>query len=209
MTHIGHSEKVLVMRVFIAVLVLIFSFQSWTKADDISDFEIEGMSVGDTLLDYMNEKVIIFEINNKEVSYYYDNDLVSISAWEIRDKFKTYDDVGIILNQNDKTYKILALEGSLYFKDKTIDKCHKKQNEIAVEIENSLQIKITKNVFFLQKDQLKNDQKSVRYIDLNFEDTHKDGAIRIICYDIKDKSKDNLLYVAINSGEFNKYLDNM
>ena len=197
------------MRVFIAVLVLIFSFQSWTKADDISDFEIEGMSVGDTLLDYMNEKVIIFEINNKEVSYYYDNDLVSISAWEIRDKFKTYDDVGIIINQNDKTYKILALEGSLYFKDKTIDKCHKKQNEIAVEIENSLQIKITKNVFFLQKDQLKNDQKSVRYIDLNFEDTHKDGGIRIICYDIKDKSKDNLLYVAINSGEFNKYLDNM
>jgi hypothetical protein len=29
------------MRVFIAVLVLIFSLQSWAKADDISDFEID------------------------------------------------------------------------------------------------------------------------------------------------------------------------
>ena len=46
------------MRVFIAVLVLIFSFQSWTKADDISDFEIEGMSIGDSLLDYFSEEEI-------------------------------------------------------------------------------------------------------------------------------------------------------
>ena len=38
------------MRVFIAVLVLIFSLQSWTKANDISDFEIEGMSIGDSLV---------------------------------------------------------------------------------------------------------------------------------------------------------------
>ena len=58
MTHIGRSEKVFVMRVFLAVLVLIFSFQSWTKADDIRDFEIEGMSIGDSLLDYFSESEI-------------------------------------------------------------------------------------------------------------------------------------------------------
>ena len=46
------------MRVFIAVLVLIFSFQSWTKADDISEFEIEGMSIGDSLLDYFSKNEI-------------------------------------------------------------------------------------------------------------------------------------------------------
>ena len=36
------------MRIFLAVLVLIFSLQSFTKADDISEFEIEGMSIGDS-----------------------------------------------------------------------------------------------------------------------------------------------------------------
>ena len=46
------------MRVFIAVLVLIFSLQSWTKADDISDFEIEGMSIGDSLLKYFSKSLI-------------------------------------------------------------------------------------------------------------------------------------------------------
>ena len=46
------------MRTFIAVLVLIFSLQSWTKADDISDFQIEGMSIGDTLIDFFTKKEI-------------------------------------------------------------------------------------------------------------------------------------------------------
>ena len=50
------------MRVFLTVLVLIFSFQSWTKADDISDFEIEGMSIGDSLLDYMSKNDIDFAL---------------------------------------------------------------------------------------------------------------------------------------------------
>ena len=43
------------MRIFLSVLVLIFSLQSWTKADDIRDFEIEGMGIGDSLLDIATE----------------------------------------------------------------------------------------------------------------------------------------------------------
>ena len=50
------------MRVFIAVLVLIFSLQSWTNADDITDFQIEGISIGDSLLDYFSES----EFKNSE-----------------------------------------------------------------------------------------------------------------------------------------------
>ena len=46
------------MRFFLLILVLISSFQSLTKADDITDFQIEGMSVGDSLLDYYSEKEI-------------------------------------------------------------------------------------------------------------------------------------------------------
>ncbi len=52
------------MRVFILFLVLIFCFQSWTKADDIREFEIEGMSVGDSLLDFFDKNQIENEIND-------------------------------------------------------------------------------------------------------------------------------------------------
>jgi len=54
LTHIGHSEKVFIMKRLLLILILIFSFQSLTKADDIRDFEIEGISVGDSLLDYFS-----------------------------------------------------------------------------------------------------------------------------------------------------------
>ena len=46
------------MRVFLSILILIFSLQSLTYAEDIRDFQIEGMSVGDSLLDYMSIKNI-------------------------------------------------------------------------------------------------------------------------------------------------------
>ena len=44
------------MKIFLTVIFLIFNLQSWTKADDIRDFEIEGMSIGDSLLDYYSKE---------------------------------------------------------------------------------------------------------------------------------------------------------
>ena len=43
------------MKVFISLLILMFSLQSLTKADDIRDFEIEGMSVGDSALNFVDK----------------------------------------------------------------------------------------------------------------------------------------------------------
>ena len=37
-------EKTKIMRTLIIVLILIFSFKSWSKAEDISSFEIEGIN---------------------------------------------------------------------------------------------------------------------------------------------------------------------
>jgi len=47
------------MKIFLTVIIIVFSLQSWTKAEDIKDFQIEGMSVGDSLLDYYSEKEIL------------------------------------------------------------------------------------------------------------------------------------------------------
>ena len=42
------------MRNFLLILILILSFQSWTKADDIRDFQIEEMGIGDSLINFVN-----------------------------------------------------------------------------------------------------------------------------------------------------------
>ena len=46
------------MKIFLTVLIIIFSFQPLTKADDIGDFEIEGISVNISALDFMSKNEI-------------------------------------------------------------------------------------------------------------------------------------------------------
>ena len=46
------------MRNFLLIFILTFSFQSLSKADDIRDFEIEGISIGDSALDHFSKKAI-------------------------------------------------------------------------------------------------------------------------------------------------------
>ena len=46
------------MKKLFIIIIIFISFQSLSKADDISDFQIEGMSIGDSLLDYMSKEEI-------------------------------------------------------------------------------------------------------------------------------------------------------
>ena len=102
------------MSRLILILILTVSFQALTKADDISDFQIEGMSIGDSLLDFVSKKQIIKSKRNYFVDkkkYYavgYDNNL------------NRYDTLDIYLSSNDKNYIIKGITG---FKFINMDKC--------------------------------------------------------------------------------------
>ena len=54
------------MKRLLLILILTFSFQSLIKADDIRDFQIEGMSIGDSLVDHFSEEFI-----ETHISYFY------------------------------------------------------------------------------------------------------------------------------------------
>ena len=53
-----------ILKKILYSLIIILSLQSFTIADDIQDLEIEGMSVGDSLLNYMSEIDIKKEIES-------------------------------------------------------------------------------------------------------------------------------------------------
>ena len=196
------------MKKLFIIIIIFISFQTLSKADDIRDFQIEGMSVGDSLLSYMNKNLIVNEINNKDFSYYYEDDFVSISTWEIKNNFKTYNDVGVVLKIGDNQHKIFSLEGTLYMDENSnIQKCYNKQNEIALDIKNSLNLENNGDTWFVKKENLYKHQRSIRYIDFELSDG---GAIRVTCYEIIKgvrKNNDlNLLYVVVNSSSFWNYL---
>ena len=130
------------MRIFLLVLILIFSPQSWTKADDIRDFEIEGISIGDSALDFFTENQIIKEKRN-----YYNNDKFIPAEFEYLDSFKIYDAIQITYKKGDPQYKIYAIAGFLDFPNNIKD-CYKKKDEITDEISelfSNLKIKKFKN----------------------------------------------------------------
>ena len=108
------------MRIFIAVLVLIFSLQSLTKADDIRDFEIEGISIGDSLLDYFSKNNNEKEKKSKFAHWYKDGKFVQIGIGKfsnLKKKLNIYDDMGVVLKPNDLTYKIHSVVGRIFCKN--------------------------------------------------------------------------------------------
>ncbi len=58
LTHIGHSEKILYMKFFLTVFIMLFSLQSLTKAEELGEFEIEGILLKESLLTYFDQKRI-------------------------------------------------------------------------------------------------------------------------------------------------------
>ena len=119
------------MRVLIIFFVLIFNIQSLSKADDISDFEIEGMSIGDSLLDYFSEN----EINQaKQDTQYPGSDRYIIITFNDLNRFQIYDSVQIDYKKNDSKYVIASLMGMLSFHNNIYD-CYEKQKTIVSEIE--------------------------------------------------------------------------
>lgn len=120
------------MKIYLIILSLILSFQSLTKADDIKDFQIAGMSIGDSALDYFSEKDLkkIKKKNNfkkKIHNKYCDKSLSSI-----------YFDLCFYTFSKDKKYKIESISGFFDCKN-DINICYKKQIEIDKEIKSLFQ----------------------------------------------------------------------
>jgi len=113
------------MRIFLTVLVFIFSLQSLTKADDISDLEIEGISIGNSLLKIMNKS----EIESDMIQLYKSKKFSTVGYY----KSETYDVVQFSFLTEDNKYIVYDIEGKLFFKN-DIENCLKKQKSISKSI---------------------------------------------------------------------------
>ena len=53
------------------LFLFLFSFSAPSFADDISEYQIEGISIGDSLLDHLSKEEIITEIERTKFVYNY------------------------------------------------------------------------------------------------------------------------------------------
>ena len=112
----------------ILVLGLFLITPSW--AEDIRDFQIEGMSIGDSLLDFISEKEILKEFEIGKDDYHWTDkkfaDVYIYKATEV------YEYISVTVKKNDNKYIIHGLRGMIDYQD--INKCFKKQTEIVDEL---------------------------------------------------------------------------
>ena len=127
------------MKRLLLILILTLSFQSWTKADDIRDFEIEGISIGDSLLDHFSEEFI--ETNADSYSDGYKSKAFFDIEISDHTNFNTYEAVQIAVKNNDKKYIIYGIDGIKLYGD-NIKQCLKDRKDIVEELEGLPQMKV-------------------------------------------------------------------
>ncbi len=111
------------MKKIFILTVLFFSLQSWTNADDIKDFEIEGISIGDSALEFFSKE----QLDNTSYSYSKNDKYLTSYFFDV--KFQIYDAVEVSYLKKDKKYIIAGLSGGIVVQN--INECKKINKEIA------------------------------------------------------------------------------
>lgn len=188
------------MKRLLLVLILTFNFQSFTNADDIRDFQIEGISIGDSLLDFYNiEEILIANKNFMAKSKKFHR----ISF--VLNNSDNYDGIAFYIKTNDKSYLVYSLEG---IKLKKYAECKKTQKKIANELRTFFSNGVEDSHVGKHPHDIEAD--SIFYsIDFDL----KDGNIaRIICTNwskkMENKNYNDSLAVYLYNSEFSSWLNN-
>ena len=180
------------MRTVLIIIILILSFQSWTKADDIRDFEIEGMSIGDSLLKFFSKKTI----DNNKV-FYKSNKFYQVSI--DKQNFEIYDGVNFQLKNKDKNYIIYSLSG---VKKKDINKCLRDQKKVLSEIKTLFNNPQIIDEGKREHAAYENSFTYDIYVMVNAD------MISVSCYDMDDVNFSDVMLINVDTAEFNDFLNN-
>jgi hypothetical protein len=175
-------------KIFLTILILIFQIPS--SANDIRNFQIEGMSIGDSALNYFSET----QLENGELGWYnYTHKEYSTSVLPGKGIYNWFK---ISYKSNDDNFSIEGLIGIVKKNNYDDKKCNNQLNSIALDIsklfENIIQsrkqsYKIAYNPrkIFYPTDPLGKSEATT--ISFNFSDERK---IILACYDIDKKTNE-------------------
>ena len=187
------------MKTLLTLFVLFFS--SSVFADNISDFEIEGMSIGDSLLDYFSEE----EIKSKKKFPYPDKNYVGI-VFSNLSFYQNYETVQFTYNLNEN-YKIIRISGKVYFKD-NINDCYRQKDEIVSEISGifSKNVKIENFKEALSKRADKSGKSFGTTTNFYLNPNEKGDFVQVMCRDYSEEVKrKDALNVEIWAKEYTEY----
>ena len=186
------------MKKILTILILIFTFQTPSQADDIRDFQIEGISVGDSLLDYFSKN----EIKKNSRKVFPKSDRFISITFRFLPKFEVYDGVQFFYKENDKKYIVYQITGQIYYED--FKDCIKKYNEIVAEFTTIFPNAKVDDEGYNEHNNLKSSYYQRTWFKFDSGDN-----VYVVCYDwSKETNMKDGLGVAINHNEYYYFLQN-
>ena len=186
-------------KILIYILFIFINLKSFTKADDIRDFELEGMSLGESALNYFSKSILE---KNKQHDWFNSKKFIPIAELTLSNSI-TYESFQIAVKNKDQNYKIEMLAGFVFYKD-NIEECYEKIDTIAVEIKN-----LFNNITVLDKNTFKHsfDKSGKSTItDISLIDNN-DNELSIQCYDWSEEyTYWDQLRIRISSKEYAEWV---
>ena len=122
------------MRTILITLILIFGLQSLTKADDIKEFELEGISLYESALNHFT----VNELKKDTVDNYTSN---KYTTSNIYDGLDMYDYIQISYKTNDRKYIIQDISAAKNIEyEECISQLDQVESDISSIYENSSKI---------------------------------------------------------------------
>lgn len=163
------------MKKLLLILILTFNFQCLSKADDVRDFQLEGIGIGDSLLDFYSKEAITNLEDGKKIFYddkeFYDLQLnvKNFESWAV---------LSFSVKSNDKKLIIHNISGGEFFENNLTD-CKKKQKMIVKDLtENFFQNTKVVTYDYVYKSMA--DGKSISFIE---DFSLPNGNLRVYCTD--------------------------
>ena len=184
------------MKRLLVILILTFSFQTLAKADDIRDFEIEGISLGDSLLNFFSKEEI-----DKNLRNFYNDDKYLVTLLPTLNSDSMYEYIQVNFKKDDRKYIVQAIDGLI---DIDIKECLKLQNNIVNEISSMFKRikKIGPTTYKHAAD--KSEKSTTIFFEWNFDNAN----IEVVCYDfVKPIEWSDGLNVALIKKEVQDWLN--
>lgn len=190
------------MKRLLLILILILGFQSLTKADDIRDFEIEGLSIGDSALKFFSEVELQKNIRKNQ---YKGSDGKFYDTQISKNNFDIYDDINLVFKKGDKNFDIYSIGGIIYYGNQT-KKCNSDYQKILSEIENIFP-NHSKNVWENHKHH--QDPSGKSFVNGTLINLKSGASAEVACYSWSDEMNlEDYVLVGINSPQFENWLTN-
>ncbi len=109
------------MKLIILLIIILLNTQSFAKSDEISEFEIEGISVGDSLLNFTTTNYI-----KNNFGKWYDDEYHQLI---LNNNFLHYEDVIVSFKPTDKNFTVVSVSGSINYGTK-INECYEEQKKV-------------------------------------------------------------------------------